>query len=208
MLNKQGFDIWANEYDQSVKVSEDQLLYPFAGYKKVINTIFNEIMQIKHAQVLDIGIGTATLSHRLYDYGHSIDGLDFSAKMIEIAQAKMPKANVMECDFSKGLPKEIKEKKYDFIVSTYALHHLNDDEKLMFIEELLPLLTDNGKILIGDIAFQSREKLQACRKESRTYWDDDEFYFVYDELVVSLQKVCTCEFHPISHCAGILILKK
>lgn len=45
MLNKQGFDIWANKYDQSVKVSEDQSLYPFAGYKKVINTIFNEIMQ-------------------------------------------------------------------------------------------------------------------------------------------------------------------
>lgn len=208
MLNKQGFDIWANKYDQSVKVSEDQSLYPFAGYKKVINTIFNEIMQKKHALVLDIGIGTAILSHRLYDNGHSIDGLDFSAKMIEIAQAKMPKANVLECDFSAGLPKEIKEKKYDFIVSTYALHHLNDDEKLTFIKELLPLITDNGKIFIGDIAFQNRVNLEDCRKESITYWDDDEFYFVYDEFVVMLQTICTCEFHPISHCGGILILTK
>lgn len=208
MLNKQGFDIWANEYDQTVKVSEDQSLYPFAGYKKVINTIFNEIMQKKHAQVLDIGLGTAILSHKLYDNGHSIDGLDFSAKMIEIAQAKMPKANVVECDFSKGLPEEIEGKKYDFIVSTYALHHLNDDEKLTFIEELLPLLTDNGKIFIGDIAFQSREKLETCRKESIAYWDDDEFYFVFDELNLELQKICTCEFYPISHCGGILILTK
>lgn len=208
MLNKQGFDIWANKYDQSVKVSEDQSLYPFAGYKKVINTIYNEIMQKKHALVLDIGIGTAILSHRLYDNGHSIDGLDFSAKMIEIAQAKMPKANVLECDFSAGLPKEIKEKKYDFIVSTYALHHLNDDEKLTFIKELLPLITDNGKIFIGDIAFQNRDNLEDCRKESITYWDDDEFYFVYDEFVVMLQMICTCEFHPISHCGGILILTK
>ncbi|MEK3799266.1 class I SAM-dependent methyltransferase [Peribacillus sp. FSL H8-0477] len=208
MLNKQGFDIWANKYDQSVKVSEDQSLYPFAGYKKVINTIYNEIMQKKHALVLDIGIGTAILSHRLYDNGHSIDGLDFSAKMIEIAQAKMPKANVLECDFSAGLPKEIKEKKYDFIVSTYALHHLNDDEKLTFIKELLPLITDNGKIFIGDIAFQNRDNLEDCRKESITYWDDDEFYFVYDEFVVMLQTICTCEFHPISHCGGILILTK
>lgn len=208
MLNKQGFDIWANKYDQSVKVSEDQSLYPFAGYKKVINTIYNEIMQKKHALVLDIGIGTAILSHRLYDNGHSIDGLDFSAKMIEIAQAKMPKANVLECDFSAGLPKEIKEKKYDFIVSTYALHHLNDDEKLTFIKELLPLIMDNGKIFIGDIAFQNRDNLEDCRKESITYWDDDEFYFVYDEFVVMLQTICTCEFHPISHCGGILILTK
>lgn len=114
--------------------------------------------------MLDIGIGTAILSHRLYDNGHSIDGLDFSAKMIEIAQAKMPKANVLECDFSAGLPKEIKEKKYDFIVSTYALHHLNDDEKLTFIKELLPLITDNGKIFIGDIAFQNRDNLDVEKK--------------------------------------------
>ncbi len=45
MLNKQGFDLWANEYDQTVRVSEESNLYPFAGYKEILNTIFNEVMQ-------------------------------------------------------------------------------------------------------------------------------------------------------------------
>ena len=45
MLNKQGFNLWANDYDKTVKVSEENNLYPFAGYKKILNTIFNEIMQ-------------------------------------------------------------------------------------------------------------------------------------------------------------------
>lgn len=208
MLTKLGFDIWADDYDQTVKVSEDNQLYPFAGYKKIINIIFNEIMQKNQAKVLDIGLGTGTLSHKLYDSGQIIDGLDFSVKMIAIAQAKMPKAHLMECDFSKGLPNEFKEKTYDFIVSTYALHHLTDDEKVTFIHDLLPMISENGKIIIGDIAFQSREKLEACRKESKAYWDEDEYYFVYDELVSSLKKGCTCEFHQISHCGGILIITK
>lgn len=208
MLTKLGFDIWADDYDQTVKVSEENHLYPFAGYKKIINTIFNEIMQKKQAQVLDIGIGTGILSHKLYDNGQNIDGLDFSAKMIAIAQAKMPKAHLLECDFSKGIPRECKEKTYDFIVSTYALHHLTDEEKVPFIHDLLPMISENGKIIIGDIAFQSREQLEACRKESIAYWDEDEYYFVYDEFVSSIKKGSTCEFHQISHCGGILIITK
>ena len=59
MLNKQGFDLWANEYDHTVQVSEDNNLYPFAGYKKIMNTIFNEVMQKKQSKVLD-GIKLAT----------------------------------------------------------------------------------------------------------------------------------------------------
>ena len=83
MLNKQGFDLWANDYDLTVQVSEENNLYPFAGYKKILNTIFNEVMQNKQSNVLDIGFGTGVLTTKLYEHGHHIDGLDFSAKMID-----------------------------------------------------------------------------------------------------------------------------
>ena len=42
----------------------------------------------------------------------------------------MPLANLMEWDITKGLPDSFKENKYDFIVSTYALHHMADEEKV------------------------------------------------------------------------------
>ena len=80
MLNKQGFDLWANEYDQTVQVSEESNLYPFAGYKEILNTIFNEVMQNEQSKVLDIGFGTGVLTSKLYENGHQIDGLDFSAR--------------------------------------------------------------------------------------------------------------------------------
>ena len=65
MLNKQGFDLWANEYDRTVRVSEESNLYPFAGYKEILNTIFNEVMQKEKSKVLDIGFGTGVLTHKL-----------------------------------------------------------------------------------------------------------------------------------------------
>ncbi|HWI46764.1 MAG TPA: class I SAM-dependent methyltransferase [Rummeliibacillus sp.] len=208
MLNKQGFNLWANDYDQTVQLSEENNHYPFAGYKTILNTIFNEIMQKEQSKVLDIGFGTAVLTTKLYENGHQIDGLDFSAQMINIAQAKMPTARLMEWDISKGLPKSLKEHKYDFIVSTYTLHHLTDEEKITFIKKLLFLLEEDGEIVIGDIAFKTREQLETCREESLNYWDEEEYYFVEEELHPLLREFCQCEFHPISHCGGVFIITR
>ena len=208
MLNKQGFDLWANVYDETVKVSEESNLYPFAGYKEILNTIFNEVMQKDQAKVLDIGFGTGVLTNELYKNGHVIDGVDFSGQMIAIAQAKMPRANLVEWDIENGLPSKLLTKRYDAIISTYALHHLTDEAKIIFIQSLLSLLAADGKIFIGDIAFQTREQLEVCKTASDGYWDDDEFYFVADELSAALKGVCRCEFHPISHCGGVFIITR
>ena len=204
MLSNQGFNLWADNYDKTVQISEENNLYPFAGYKKILNVIFNEAMQKADSEILDIGFGTGVLTSKLYSNGHQIDGVDFSSKMISIAQTIMPNANLMEWDFSKGLPHEIRSKKYDSIISTYALHHLTDEEKITFITNLIPMLKKDGKILIGDISFETREELNKCRQDSIEYWDDDEYYFVYDEISSSLEN--KCEFYPISHCGGVFII--
>src|SRR5690625_1338098 len=187
MLNNQGFNLWANNYDKTVQVSEENNLYPFAGYKKILNKIFNEVMQKENSAVLDIGFGTGILTSKLYENGHQIDGIDFSSEMIAIAKSKMPHANLVEWDISKGLPSEIHNKKYDSIISTYALHHLTDEEKVPFITDLMPLLKEDGKLFIGDISFKTRELLEECRQENIEHWDNDEFYFVYDEISKQLQ---------------------
>ncbi|RPF55292.1 class I SAM-dependent methyltransferase [Aquisalibacillus elongatus] len=208
MLNNKGFNLWADHYDQTVQVSEENGRYPFAGYKEILNSIFNEVMAKPNSNVLDIGFGTGTLTSKLYENGHHIDGVDFSSKMISIAQSKMPAANLLEWDITNGLPPGINKEKYDFIISTYTLHHLTDDEKIRFISHLLPLLNSEGKICIGDISFESREKLEQCRQDNLNHWDLDEFYLVYDELDSSLGDHCACDFYPISHCGGVFIIRK
>ncbi|MFD1851316.1 class I SAM-dependent methyltransferase [Oceanobacillus bengalensis] len=206
MLSKQGFNLWADEYDKTVQVSEENNLYPFAGYKRILNTIFNEAMQNEKSKILDIGFGTGVLTSKLYEEGHQMDGLDFSSKMVSIAQAKMPNANLKEWDISNGLPDFVSENKYDSIISTYTLHHLTDEAKVQLIKQLLPILNQNGKLLIGDIAFETRSQLNNCRKDSEGYWDEEEIYFVAEEITATLAAFCSCTFYPISHCGGVFII--
>ena len=203
MLDNKGFDLWANGYDKSVNLSDEENTYPFAGYKEVLNKIYGIVHEKSNGTILDIGFGTGVLTQKLYNDGYIIYGIDFSEKMIEIARSKMPKAILLQQDFSKGLPDIILDKKFDFIICTYAIHHLSNHEKLSFINLLKNLLTQNGKVLIGDIAFETRDEMLSCQYSFRDDWDDDEVYIVFDELRKSFEHR-NIEFQKMSFCAGII----
>lgn len=113
----------------------------------------------------------------------------------------MPNANLFEGDFSKGLVKKLKKQKYDAIIATYSLHHLTDKDKVKFIKELIGLLHEKAMIYIGDIAFETREDLEKCKEQYEEHWDNDEIYFVYDEIKKEFPK---SEFIKYSECAGII----
>ena len=203
MLNDKGFDLWADGYDKAVGLSDEDQTYPFAGYKGVLARIYQLVMTKEKAKLLDIGFGTATLTKRLYEQGCEIWGQDFSSKMMEIASAKMPNAHLFQADFSQGLAEPLLRNSYDFVIATYSLHHLTDDAKIRMIRTMNGLLKEGGAILIGDVAFSDRKELEKCREQAGEEWDDEEIYFVFDELRKSFP---TMQFDQISHCAGVLSL--
>lgn len=205
MLDSKGFDLWADNYDKSVGVSDEDGIYPFAGYKIILNEIYNRVLNSFAKTVLDIGFGTGTLTTKLYEQGCIIYGQDFSDRMIEIAQEKMPKAKLFQGDFSNGLERPLLLNKYDAIIATYSLHHLTDNQKVNFIKSLLMLLNDGGCLYIGDVAFYTRTSLQKCKEEVGYEWDDDEIYFVIDELKLHFP---TMNFDKISNCSGIISLQR
>lgn len=203
MLDNKGFDLWADGYDASVGLSDEESTYPFAGYKRVLNGIFQRIVQKPNAVVLDIGFGTGVLTSKLYEYGCTVYGQDFSRKMIELASKKMPDAHLYQGDFSQGLAEPLTRQSYDFIVATYSLHHLTDAQKNTFLPALCKCLKADGRILIGDVAFATREELNRCRLAAGDEWDDEEIYFVADEWKNEFPAL---QFEPVSYCAGILTL--
>ena len=205
MLNSTGFDLWADGYDKSVGISDENGVYPFAGYRDILNRIYNGILNCPGKTVLDIGFGTGTLTTKLYEQGCMVYGQDFSQRMIALAQEKMPMAKLYQGDFSTGLVDALKIQRYDAIIATNSLHHLPDTEKAVFLRELMMLLNEGGTIYIGDVAFQTRRDLDQCRKQAGDAWDEDEIYFVYNELKSILPQL---NFEPYSECAGVLTLKK
>ena len=204
MLDRSVFDRWANDYNEEVRIADENDEYPFAGYTKIMNHIYNAIQKQPTSNVLDVGVGTGTLAKALYENGHNITAIDFSSEMLAVARRKMPDAVFYQHDFSVGLPSDIVGAKYDFIISTYALHHLPDEQKSAFIKSLLPYLSDNGVVFIGDIGFPTRKAFNECHEKNAADWDDDEYYFVFEELVDSMQNDCRITYEQMSHCAGLL----
>lgn len=203
MLDNKGFDLWADGYDKAVGLSEEANSYPFAGYKAVLGDIFQEIVSKKNPSVLDIGFGTGTLTTKLYEYGCNVYGQDFSQRMIELAKEKMPNANLYQGDFSKGLVKELSNCKFDYIIGTYSIHHLDDEQKVAFFHELLNNLNEGGKILIGDVAFETRAELEKCKAEAGDDWDNDEIYFVIDELRKDFPNLI---YEKKTYCSGVITI--
>lgn len=204
MLDNKGFDLWADGYDQSVCLSDEDDTYPFAGYRQILNEIYKRVLTGQGHTVLDIGFGTAALAARLYEHGLTIYGQDFSEKMIEMAKDKMPEAKLFQGDFSGGLVEELKQKQYDTIIATYSLHHLTDEQKINLIQNLLLLLNDGGCLYIGDVAFETRAELEFRRNQIGGEWDDDEIYFVVDEIRKEFPQM---KYEQFSFCSGLLFLE-
>jgi putative AdoMet-dependent methyltransferase len=209
MRNETGFDLWAGGYDNDVLLCDQQNEYPFAGYKKLMEFIFSAVKQSNAKTLLDICIGTGFLPSRLAENGCEIYGVDFSHEMLAIAQQRIPGAHLYYADITKPLPAEITGHAFDCVISTYALHHLTDEQKVSFIRTLPPLLNDGGKIIIGDVSFADSAAYDQCKADSGDGFDEEEHYWIADRLLPQFAEFLDikAEYREISHCAGVYVFE-
>ena len=74
---------------------------------------------------------------------------------------------------------------------------------MVFLRSLAECLAEGGKILIGDVAFETRTELEQCARDAGDEWDDEELYCVADELRAFFPSL---RFEKVSFCAGILTI--
>ena len=197
------FDNWAENYDDDVRESNQAESYPFAGYERVLDRIASYVLAVPVGKILDLGTGSGTLASRFYDAGWEISAVDFSEEMLKQARERMPEARFLIADFAKALPKELDGQKFEFIVMTYAFHHLEYEKQADFLRSLLPFLKENGKILIGDISFETKMDLEKAKLQSGEEWDDEEFYPIIEGLREQLPDL-HFEYEVISFCATVM----
>ncbi|WP_202711448.1 class I SAM-dependent methyltransferase [Sporosalibacterium faouarense] len=208
MYNKLYFDKWAGDYDESILKAIDK--YPFEKYYEVLSTVINKGELQENDIIIDIGIGTGTLSQPLYDKGFKIIGLDFSEEMLKKAKKKMPDIITFQYNMKNDMLDEIKKYKPTKALTTYAIHHLNFNEKIRFIENILfDILEESGILVIGDVSFKTQEELDLCRLGVGKYWDEQEDYLVADKLINRLKKHNVFgEYTKIGNCAGVLVCRR
>lgn len=153
--DKWNFNSWADDYDDDVKVDRGTLKI-YKNYNYILNRVCElcTSSQNKELSILEIGVGTGNLASKFLKSNYKVVGIDQSREMLRVSKKKYPNLKVRLGEFLK-IP--FNDKTFDIIVSTYAFHHLNSEEKSLAIKEMLRVLKDNGKIIIGDLMFKNKE---------------------------------------------------
>ncbi len=176
---KEHFEKEAKEFDEIIIK-----LIPY--YEQMVDSLvssipFNDNDQIR---VIDLGCGTGTIAKKISDrYKNStIVCLDIAANMIEMAQLKLaghPKTEFINADFSKIDFTE----KFDVVVSSLALHHLETDkQKKDFYRRIFDNLKINGIFVNADVVLGSSD-----------YWQDLNMqkWIEYMNKSVSMEEIHT-----------------
>lgn len=154
------FDQWAASYDDTVHGNDEEYRDVFKNYE----TILDAIVQRSHGFVVEFGVGTGNLTKKLIDNGLEVVGIEPSTNMRKIAQYKLPDAIIQKGNFL-SFPSQ--EKKIDSIVSSYAFHHLTDEEKEQAIRHYREILNNGGKIVFGDTIFENDAAREAIYLQAK-----------------------------------------
>lgn len=101
--------------------------------------------------VADVGTGTGYLAKKLAEYAKTVNAIDSSPDMLEVArqgltQPELKKIKLIEGD-AHDLP--LDDESQDLVYSNLLIHHLL--EPALAIKEMYRILKSNGKVIITDI---------------------------------------------------------
>ena len=195
------FDDWADSYDESVRT---ETAFPFDGYDRVLETVVKEAAVTPGDLVLDLGAGTGNLSALFLERGCRVWGVDFSMKMLEHAQEKLPQAVFAQADVRDELPADFPQR-YHAVVSGYTFHHFPLEEKVRLVQRLvLDHLLPGGRLVIGDLMFRDAADEDALRKAMGEEWEQEYFWLADKSIAALTEAGISARFVKLSSCAGVL----
>ena len=124
-----------------------------AGYASVLRWVAEQAAVTAESRVLDLGSGTGNTALALPAWS-TLDAVDISTKMLAIARSKLaerPPVAYIEADLLEFF--DAPRGPYDAVVSTYAIHHLTDDEKTTLFAAVAGVLRPGGVAAFGDLMF-------------------------------------------------------
>lgn len=107
----------------------------------------NVLRQIpRHAQtVLDIGCGRGDNAQHLKTRGMAVDGISISEQEIVLATPHLRKGYLFNVE--KGLPEEVKLKKYDIVICSHVIEHVQYPEQLL--EDIGAIMTPQSIFIMA-----------------------------------------------------------
>jgi ubiquinone/menaquinone biosynthesis C-methylase UbiE len=99
------------------------------GWHESVAGLTEAIRALPPAKTLDVACGTGFLTQHLQG---AITGVDQSASMLEIAQARLPDASFVDAD---APPLPMPDGSFDRVFTSFFYGHLEEDARRMFLTE-------------------------------------------------------------------------
>ena len=183
----------ANGYDTDVRNQSDPIR---AAYRDVLAWVIREARIDSSSRVLELGSGTGNLSCLIDQCGELVC-VDLSEQMEAIARSKLghiPNRRFIKADILEVF--DCERAPFDSIISTYAVHHLTDDEKRLLFSKVFTSLVPGGSAVFGDLMLRNQEEKVSKTQEYLTKGDaktaqaiEEEFFWSIDAAKVNLMEL-------------------
>ncbi|TWT27581.1 class I SAM-dependent methyltransferase [Planomicrobium sp. CPCC 101110] len=154
------FDDWVHTYDDSVSGKDKEYRDVFLKYDEILQAVADAAS----GPVVEFGVGTGNLTEKLRASGLEVIGVEPNNAMRTVTAEKMPDVAILDGDFL-NFTIEVEPETF---VSTYAFHHLTDEEKAEAFKLYAEKLPAGGKVVFADTVFKSVEAQQEIIEFEKT----------------------------------------
>ena len=185
-------DEWADGYDADVLDESDPIR---TGYADVLRWTVARAEISPRSTVVDLGSGTGNTSALIPAAGR-VFCVDISTKMMELSRPKLAHLHSVEYVRADLLEFFDEPRAFDRLVSTYAVHHLTEDEKSVLLERVARSLAPGGIAVFGDLMFGNRAEA-AAMAEKYAEWPEvsqsfEEEHFWYLDNAAAMAEAAGC----------------
>ena len=138
--------IW---WEKAYQTSQYLILWDFKHPSPELAAFIASGLIPENSNCLDVGCGSGNEAIFLAQCGYNVTGIDFSKKALEIADKKA-KTDKLEI---KWMPEDVTDinlmsNSFDFINDRGCFHHINENERQQYADEMCRLLKAGGRLLI------------------------------------------------------------
>jgi len=170
---------WAQkEFSQEYRENADIFIVDRKKMMDIMKSFYRYfIFGRSNKSILDLGCGDGILTHNLMDIDGSISAtlVDASVDMLNKADERLAGFNnvrTINASFQEIIKKEILNEQYDFIVSSFAIHHLSMDEKRFLFQKIHKHLKTVGYFINIDTILPPADTLEGWYFHTWKEWVD------------------------------------
>lgn len=185
-------DPWSADYDDDVRNEADPIR---AGYSTVLDWVVEQAEIRAQDIVVDLGIGTGNTAQRV-PQAKLLLGVDISTKMMKQATPKLTHLPHVQYVTADLLGFFAEPRHFDALISTYAIHHLTEPEKVQLFALIHQALAPGGRAVFGDLMFADKAAEAALRHEYLAQMDlemigtfDEEFFWHVDHATAAFRSI-------------------